>query len=732
MDKVFGGLPYALAIMLTTSFTKGFCTFTDRVFISPSVPTDNFDLPMENWFTIGTDRTDGQGFWGLPYALAIMLTTSFTKGFCTFTDRVFISPSVPTDNFDLPMDNWFTICTDRTDGQGFWGLPYALAIMLTTSFTKGFCTFTDRVFISPSVPTDNFDLPMENWFTIGTDRTDGQGFWGLPYALAIMLTTSFTKGFCTFTDRVFISPSVPTDNFDLPVDKWFTICTDRTDGQGFWGLPYALAIMLTTSFTKGFCTFTDRVFISPSVPTDNFDLPMENWFTIGTDRTDRQGFWGLPYALAIMLTTSFTKAFCTFTDRVFIPPSVPTDNFDLPMDNWFTICTDRTDGQGFWGLPYALAIMLTTSFTKGFCTFTDRVFISPSVPTDNFDLPMENWFTIGTDRTDGQGFWGLPYALAIMLTTSFTKGFCTFTDRVFISPSVPTDNFDLPMDNWFTICTDRTDGQGFWGLPYALAIMLTTSFTKGFCTFTDRVFISPSVPTDNFDLPMENWFTIGTDRTDGQGFWGLPYALAIMLTTSFTKGFCTFTDRVFISPSVPTDNFDLPVDKWFTICTDRTDGQGFWGLPYALAIMLTTSFTKGFCTFTDRVFISPSVPTDNFDLPMENWFTIGTDRTDRQGFWGLPYALAIMLTTSFTKAFCTFTDRVFIPPSVPTDNFDLPMDNWFTICTDRTDGQGFWGLPYSLAIMLTTSFTKGFCTFTDRVVISPSVPTDTDGRNNFT
>ena len=89
MDKVFGGLPYALAIMLTTPFTKGFCTFTDRVFISPSVPTDNFNLPMENWFTICTDRTDGQGFWGLPYTLAIMLTTSFTKGFCTFTDRVF-------------------------------------------------------------------------------------------------------------------------------------------------------------------------------------------------------------------------------------------------------------------------------------------------------------------------------------------------------------------------------------------------------------------------------------------------------------------------------------------------------------------------------------------------------------------------------------------------------------------------------------------------------------------
>ena len=168
--------------------------------------------------------------------------------------------------------------------------------------------------------------------------------------------------------------------------------------------------------------------------------------------------------------------------------------------------------------------MLTTSFTKGFFTFTDRVFISPSVPTDNVHLPMENWFTIGTDRTDGQGFWGLPYSLAIMLTTSFTKGFFTFTDRVFVSPSVPTEN-------WFTIGTDRTNGQGFWGLPYALAIMLSTSFTKGFFTFTDRVFISPSVPTDNFDLPTENWFTIDTVRTDGHGFGELPYSLAIMLST---------------------------------------------------------------------------------------------------------------------------------------------------------------------------------------------------------
>ena len=258
-----------------------------------SIGTDGQHLlPMENWLTIGTDRADGQGFGGLPYALAIMLTTSFTKGFCTFTDRVFICPSVPTDNFDLPMDNWFTICTDRTDGQGFWGATlcpcnnanylihqrilhiYRSCIHFSIR-TDGQLRFTDgqlvyhryrpyrwtrflgatlcpcnnakyiiherilhiyRSCIHFSIGTDGQHLlPMENWLTIGTDRADGQGFGGLPYALAIMLTTSFTKGFCTFTDRVFISPSVPTDNFDLPMDNWFTIGTDRTDGQVFWG-----------------------------------------------------------------------------------------------------------------------------------------------------------------------------------------------------------------------------------------------------------------------------------------------------------------------------------------------------------------------------------------------------------------------------------------------------------------------------------------------------------------
>ena len=222
----------------------------------------------------------------------------------------------------------------------------------------------------------------------------------------------------------------------------------------------------------------------------------------------------------------------------------------LPMENWLTISTDRTDGQGFGGLPYALAIMLTTSFTKGFCTFTDRVFIYPSVPTDNFDLPMENWFTIGTVRTDGQGFLGATLCPCNNANYLIHERILHIY-RSCIHFSIRTDGQLRFTDG--ELVYHRYRWTRFLGLPYALAIMLTTSFTKGFCTFTDRVFISPSLLTDNFDLPMDNWFTIGTDRTDGQGFWGLPYALAIMLTTSFTKGFCTFTDRVFISPSVPTD-----------------------------------------------------------------------------------------------------------------------------------------------------------------------------------
>ena len=141
-----------------------------------------------------------------------------------------------------------------------------------------------------------------------------------------------------------------------------------------------------------------------------------------------------------------------------------------------------------------------------------------------------------------------------MLTTSFTIGVCTFTDRVFISPSVPTDNFDLQMDNWFTICTDRTDGQGFWGATL--------------CPCNDANYLIHERILHIYRSCIH--FSIRTDGqlrfTDGKyvyhGYrpyrWtrflgGLRYALAIMLTTSFTKGFCPFTDRVFISPSVPTD-----------------------------------------------------------------------------------------------------------------------------------------------------------------------------------
>jgi hypothetical protein len=60
------------------------------------------------------------------------------------------------------------------------------------------------------------------------------------------------------------------------------------------------------------------------------------------------------------------------------------------------------------------------------------------------------------------------------------------------------------------------------------------------------------------------------------------------------------------------------------------------------------------------------------------------------------------------------------------------MVNCLTIGTDGTDGQCFRGLPYAIAIMLTISFTDGLFKFTDGNFISPSVPTDTDGRNNFT
>ena len=404
----------------------------------------------------------------------------------------------------------------------------------------------------------------------------------------------------------------------------------------------------------------------------------------------------------------------------------------LPMENWFTIGTDRTDGQGFGGLPYALAIMLTTSFTKGFCTFTDRVFISPSVPTDNFDLPMENWFTIGTDRTDGQGF------LGATLCPCNNANYLIHERILHIYRSCI--HFSIRTDGQLRF----TDGQLVYHRyrPYRW----TRFWRATLCPCNNanyiiherilhiyRSCIHFSIGTDGQHLlPMENWFTIGTDRTDGQGFGGLPYALAIMLTTSFTKGFCTFTDRVFISPSVPTDNFDLPMENWFTIGTDRTDGQGFLGATLCPCNNANYLIHERILHIY-RSCIHFSIRTDGQLRFTDGELVYHRYRPYRwTRFLGLPYALAIMLTTSFTKGFCTFTDRVFISPSVPTDNFDLPMENWFTIGTDRTDGQGFWGLPYALVIMLTTSFTKGFCTFTDRVFISASVPTDTDGRNNIT
>jgi hypothetical protein len=83
--------------------------------------------------------------------------------------------------------------------------------------------------------------------------------------------------------------------------------------------------------------------------------------------------------------------------------SIGTDgNLYLPMVNWLTICTDE---QCFGGLPYAIAILLTTSFTNRLYKFTDGAFISPSVPRDNLYLPMANQLTIGTSEhslfTDG-------------------------------------------------------------------------------------------------------------------------------------------------------------------------------------------------------------------------------------------------------------------------------------------------------------------------------------------
>ena len=78
------------------------------------------------------------------------------------------------------------------------------------------------------------------------------------------------------------------------------------------------------------------------------------------------------------------------------------------------------------------------------------------------------------------------------------------TDGVFISPSVRTDNLPLPTVNCLYHRYRRCRWTRFQGLPHALGITLTTCFTKGFYTFTDGVFIFPSVRTDNLALPTVN------------------------------------------------------------------------------------------------------------------------------------------------------------------------------------------------------------------------------------
>ena len=121
----------------------------------------------------------------------------------------------------------------------------------------------------------------------------------------------------------------------------------------------------------------------------------------------------------------------------------------------------------------------------------------------------------------------------------------------------------------------RTDGQGFWGLPYGPCNNAKYLIHERIL-YIYRSCIHFYMRTDRqLRFTDEELVSIGTDRTDGQGFWGLPYALAIMLTTSFTKGFCNLpivysflhpyrrTTSIYRwrigLPSVPT----VPMDKVF-------------------------------------------------------------------------------------------------------------------------------------------------------------------------
>ena len=452
---------------------------------------------MVSWFTIGTARTDGQGFLGATLCPCNNANYIIHERILHIY-RSCIHFSIGTDGQHLlPMENWFTIGTDRTDGQGFGGLPYALAIMLTTSFTKGFCTFTDRVFISPSVPTDNFDLPMENWFTIGTDRTDGQGF------LGATLCPCNNANYLIHERILHIYRSCI--HFSIRTDGQLRF----TDGELVYHRyrPYRWTRFLGATL----CSCNNANYLIHERILHIYRSCIH--FSIRTDGQLRFTDGELVYHRyrPYRWTRFLGATLCPCNNANYLIHERILHIYRSCIH--FSIRTDGqlrfTDGElvyhryrpyrwtRFLGLPYALAIMLTTSFTKGFCTFTDRVFTSPSVPTDNFDLPMENWFTIGTDRTDGQGFWGATLCPCNSANYIIHERILHIY-RSCIHFSIGTDGQHLlPMENWFTIGTDRTDGQGFWGLPYALAIMLTTSFTKGFCTFTDRVFISPSVPTDN-------------------------------------------------------------------------------------------------------------------------------------------------------------------------------------------------------------------------------------------
>ena len=236
--------------------------------------------------------------------------------------------------------------------------------------------------------------------------------------------------------------------------------------------------------------------ISPCIRTDNVYSHMVNWLTIMQYRRYRwKRFWRAILASHKLLTTSFANELHRFTDSAFIPLSLRTDNIYkyLPIVNCLTISTCSKTWSGYWKAVLCPHINVNSLIHQGLHKFIDGAFISPMVRTDNIYLPMVNWLTIDTEGTDRQGIEGLSYDLQKMQTNWFTKGLYKFTNGVFISSLVRTNNIYLPMVNWLTIDTEGTDGQGFRGLPYALILILTTSVTHWLYKFTDGAIISPSV-----------------------------------------------------------------------------------------------------------------------------------------------------------------------------------------------------------------------------------------------